>query len=155
MLLIGSRSRPRPTGSPSHRLALMPVRDAGRCGRGSGGRLASLGGDGQLRLTGSRAIPRGGERRPCWAVRAALVGGWGWGGRGRGRWGRCVTAEAPVSHGSRLAVASGRRCNPLKRPAARRLAAATGSRSGDRLPQRTRGPPEPPAGAGRERGPEA
>lgn len=63
--------------------------------------------------------------------------------------------KPPVSHRSRLAVASGRRCNPFERSAARRLAAATGSRSGDRLPQRTRRPPEPPAGAGRERGPEA
>lgn len=78
-MLIGSRFRPRPTGSRSHRLALMPVRDAGRCGRGSGGRLASLGGDGQLRLTGSPAIARGCERRPCWGVRAALVGAGGLG----------------------------------------------------------------------------
>lgn len=75
MMLIGSRSRPRPTGSRSHRLILTPVRDAGRCGRGSGGRLAGFGGDGQLRLTGSRAIPRGSGRRPCWGVRAALVRG--------------------------------------------------------------------------------
>lgn len=89
-MLIGSRSRPRPTGSRSHRLALMPVRDAGRCGRGSGGRLASLGGDGQLRLTGSPAIARA-DPAGVYALRWSGLGGWGWGGR----WGRCVTAEAP------------------------------------------------------------
>lgn len=75
-MLIGSRYRPRPTGSQSHRLALTPVRDSGRCGWGSSGRLAGSGGRWTAE-TGSRAIPRGRGRRPCWGVRAALVrAGW-------------------------------------------------------------------------------
>ena len=59
MMLIGSRSQPRPPRPPSHRLSRTPVRDSGRCGRGSRGRLAGSGGDGQLRLAGRSAIPRG------------------------------------------------------------------------------------------------
>lgn len=81
----------------------MPVRDAGRCGWGSGGRLASLGGDGQLRLTGSRANPRGGERRPCWAVRVALVGAGG-GGDGDGDGGAGVSQQKPPSPTDRVSL---------------------------------------------------
>lgn len=122
----------------------MPVRDAGRCGRGSGGRLAGFGGDGQLRLTGSRAIPRGSGRRPCWGVRAALVRGCAAG----------TVGQVCHSRSPRPPLTASRSSVRTPRQPIRAFCGPSACRSHrvpqrDPLPQRNCRPPELPAGAER------
>lgn len=73
-MLIGSRSQPRPPKPQPHRLFRTPVKDCGRCGRSSPGRLAGLGRDGQLRLAERPAIPRGSGCGLCWGCGSADSG---------------------------------------------------------------------------------
>lgn len=124
-MLIGSRSQPRPPKPQSHRLALTPVIGSGRCGWSSGTRLAGSCVDGQLRLAGRPAIPRGGGCGPRGGPRAALTPAVG----PRGRW---AAAGGCRSDCRLLVLASGsRRCrSTFERPVA---PSACGSRH---LPQR-------------------
>lgn len=128
MMLIGSRSQPRPPRPPSHRLSRTPVRDSGRCGRGSRGRLAGSGGDGQLRLAGCPAIPRG---RGC-GSRSGL------GRADRGAGVPRPQPRAPPGRASSCRRAAGG--SPVKCLAASSACRSRRVPQRDRLPPRSRGP---------------